>query len=172
MHAGVYRVRQFVSALRAGQLASQERAFVNRYLTPAQQALFERMSAQDQCHAVAVAHTLYQQGWRDVELLQAALLHDVGKAGSGLCLLHRVLIVLLQAFWPAGLAWLAKEDRGWRRPFYCHVHHPQIGARLAAAAGSSPSVIALISAHQTSVNGQLDQIKEPLIALQAADNNH
>ncbi len=168
----VYRVRQFVSALRASRLSTQERTFVNQYLSPAQQVLFERMSVQDQSHAVAVARALYQQGWRDVALLQAALLHDIGKADSGLSLWHRVLIVLLHAIWPAGLTWLAQEDGGWRRPFYRHVHHPQIGARLAAEAGSSPSVVTFIAAHQTPVNGRLDPIEAPLIALQAADNDH
>lgn len=168
--AVVYRVRQFFAAITAGQLLETDQVLVEGYLTPAQQALFEQMPDSDQQHALAVARTLLDQGWSDLELIRAALLHDVGKAGGDLHLGYRVAIVLLRAFWPAGLKWLAATDGGWHRPFHIHQHHPEIGARLAAAAGASPQVIELILRHQSTVDRY--EYGGRLAALQAADESH
>lgn len=167
--AAVYRVRQFLMAITAGQLSEADRALVNTYLTPAQRALFERMSENDQQHAASVARTLLSQGWRDPYLIQAALLHDVGKADGGLHLGYRVAIVLLRAFWPAGLKWLATTNSGWRRPFHVHQHHPEIGARLVAQAGSSPWVAELVLRHQAPADGH--ESVRGLRALKAADES-
>ncbi len=165
--AAAYRVRQFFAAVKAGSLSEADRALVQRYLTPAQLQLFERMPANDQQHAIAVASRLLDWGWHDQTLIQAALLHDIGKADGGLNLAYRVAIVLLRAFWPAGLEWLAASDTGWRRPFYIHHHHPEIGARLAAEAGSSPRVVELILQHQSPANTRGESGE--LMALKAAD---
>ena len=167
--ASVYRVRQFVAAITAGHLSEADRNLIETHLSPAQQALFGQMPENDQQHAVVVARKLLDWGWRDTELIQAALLHDIGKADGGLRLAHRVLIVLLRALWPAGLSWLAGADAGWRRPFYVHLHHPEIGARRAAEAGSSPRVVDLILSHQSSFESHADT--NELAALQAADEN-
>ena len=167
--ASVYRVRQFFAAVTAGHLSEADQGLVERYLTPAQQRLFERMPANDQQHAIAVARTLLDWGWDGAEVVQAALLHDIGKTDGGLHLVYRVAIVLLQAVWPAGLRWLAGADAGWRRPFYVHLHHPEIGARLAAEAGSSPRVVDLILSHQSPFKSHADM--NELAALQAADEN-
>lgn len=168
--AAAYRVQQFLAAVTAGQLSTADWALVARYLTPAQLALFKCLPENDQQHALAVARTLLDQGWKDTELIQAALLHDIGKMDSGLHLMYRVAIVLLRALWPAGLRWLAASDRGWRRPFHIHQHHPEIGARLAAEAGASPRVVELILHHQSPACGGADA--RELAALQAADENH
>lgn len=163
----VYRVRQFFAAVTAGHLSEADQGLVERYLSPAQQRLFERMPANDQQHAIAVAHTLLDRGWDGAEIVQAALLHDIGKADSGLRLVYRVAIVLLRAAWPAGLKWLAAADAGWRRPFHVHLHHPEIGARLAAEAGSASRVVELILLHQSPAASQGEM--NELTALQAAD---
>ncbi|MFQ5855651.1 MAG: HD domain-containing protein [Anaerolineae bacterium] len=167
--AAAHRVRQFFAAVTAGQLSGADRSLVETYLTPAQRALFERMSANDRQHAIAVVRTLLARGWHGPDLIQAALLHDVGKADGGLHLGYRVAIVLLRAFWPTGLQWLAATDSGWRRPFHIHQHHPEIGARLAAEAGASPRVVELILRHQSPADGH-ESIRG-LAALKAADES-
>jgi hypothetical protein len=91
------------------------------------------MSPNDQRHAVAVARTLRRAGYDHPALLQAALLHDVAKS-MGQPIIHRVLIVLLKAFWPSALCRLGQPSGQpssfpwWRRPFIIYAHHPAIGA--------------------------------------------
>lgn len=165
--AAVYRVRQFFAAVTAGQLSGADRVLVESYLTPAQQALFERMPQSDQQHAITVARTLLGWDWRDSDVIQAALLHDIGKADGGLG--YRVAIVLLRALWPAGLKRIAADDTGWHLPFHIHQHHPEIGARLAAEAGSSSRVVRLILLHQSPAD--MDDNTGTLAALKAADEN-
>lgn len=167
--SAAYRVRQFFAAITAGEPTRADCALVERFLSPAQQRLFKRMSRNDQNHALAVARRLIGKGWSDVELIQAALLHDVGKAGSGLHLGYRVAIVLLRAFWPAGLERLAASDHGWRRPLHVHQHHPESGARLATEAGSSSRVVELIRQHQSPADA--DESPTELAALKAADDS-
>ncbi len=148
---GLYRVRQFFAQL-SPQVSAETDRMVQAVFSPQQAALslFQRMSLADQQHAIAVLHTL--QGWEETEptLLQAALLHDVGKA-LGQPLLYRVIIVLLQTLWPTVLERLTDaplDCSAWRRPFVIHAQHPQIGATWAEEAGCEPLVVKLIDHHQ------------------------
>lgn len=141
-----HRVRQFARALRPC-LSDADRAVVRQVLTPAQYALFARLAPTDQRHAVEVCRRVRAGGVSDREVLQAALLHDVGKAGSDLRLWQRVIAVLLDAWAPRLLCWLAAKGP-WRRAFRTYLRHPERGARLARLAGSSARVVALIAAHQ------------------------
>jgi hypothetical protein len=158
--------------------------------TAGQRQLFERMSPNDQRHAVAVARTLQSAGHQQSALLQAALLHDVAKS-MGQPIIHRVLIVLLKAFWPAMLARVSESASQPMRsydssltpgvhpsreafilhPFIIHAHHPAIGAAWAAQAGCDPLAVRLIARHQETLIGQPANEEEKLLAaLQWADD--
>lgn len=185
----LYRAYQFFIALRAylpgwagglrGELSAADAQLVRSILTTAaQQRLFEQMSPNDQQHGLAVVRLLQQAGHQQTALLQAALLHDVAKC-LGQPILHRVLIVLLEAFWPGGLDRLAAvsphcnidQVGGWRRPFVIHAQHPVLGAAWAEAAGCEPLVVGLIARHQDSLDKNLsDQANHLLAVLQWADN--
>jgi len=180
-----YRVYQFFAAFKASLptwaggvrsgLTGDDQALLSSILTmPAQQHLFTRMPPNDQRHAMAVAHTLQQAGHTDLALMQAALLHDAGKS-MGQPIIHRVLIVLFAAFWPAALKWLARDTTPnlaleqiswWRRPFVIHAHHPAIGAEWAAQADCDPLAVNLIARHEELATENDDL----LAALQWADN--
>jgi len=184
-HPALYRVYQFFVALKASLptwvggvrngLTAADAILVKSILTtPAQQHLFTRMPPNDQRHAIAVACTLQQAGHTDKALMQAALLHDVGKS-IGQPIIHRVLIVLLNVFWPAALNGLSRDTTNnlaleqiswWRRPFVVHALHPAIGAEWAAQADCDPSAVNLISRHEEKPDSQ-DRL---LDALQWADN--
>jgi hypothetical protein len=180
-----YRVYQFFVALKAGLptwaggvrngLTDNDKALVTTILTtPDQLHLFNRMPPNDQRHAIAVARTLQQLGHNENSLMQAALLHDAGKS-IGQPIIHRVLIVLFEAFWPAALQWLSQDTpktlaleriSWWRRPFVIHAHHPAIAATWAAQADCDPLAIDLIARHEESTNEE----NQRLAALQRADN--
>lgn len=182
-----YRSWQFFTALGAkthAPLTTTDRQWLDSILTtPAQRDLFFGMSANDQRHGLAVARTLQQAGQVELALLQAGLLHDVGKS-LGQPIIHRVLIVLLTACWPTLLIRLSTAPplvdhsvgrRGfscwwWRRPFVIHAQHPAIGASWAAAAGCEPLAGRLIARHQDRVTVIWNIEDRLLLWLQWADD--
>jgi hypothetical protein len=179
MPSAVYRAYQFFVALRAylpgwaGGIPQQlspadENLIGSILLTPAQRDLFNRMPPNDRRHALAVTRTLQQAGHTAQPLLQAALLHDVGKS-LGQPLTHRVLIVLLDAFWPALLGRLSQptQTNRWLRPFVIHARHPLIGAEWAATADCTEIAVSLIARHEEKINLTDDKL---LATLQWADN--
>lgn len=107
------------------------------------------MELQDQRHSLNVFYQLSEAGHDDRELLQAALLHDVGKARAGLGICHRVAIVLLRAIRPGLVRGIGSADRrSWRNPFWVHQHHGQLGAELVARRGGSKKLVELVRHHQ------------------------
>ncbi len=155
--------------------------------TPAQQQLFACMSANDQRHALAVARTLQQAGYTDIALLQAALLHDVGKT-LGQPIMHRVIIVLLEIFIPNLLQRLSRGPSlastppptshlspltshfSFLTPFIIHAQHPHIGAAWAEAAACQPLAVCLIARHQDQIEVIFTPEEYLLTLLQWADN--
>jgi hypothetical protein len=181
-HPALYRVAQFLAAVKAGLPAwaggatfptGEELALICSILpAPAQQRLFDQMPPNDQRHALAVVRTLVQAGHNHPALLQAGLLHDVGKS-RGQPIMHRVLIVLLEAFWPAALQRLSASGGGdwWRHPFVVHAEHAAIGANWAGEAGCDRLAVRLIARHQDKLAAEASGEEERLLAaLQWADD--
>lgn len=167
---GLHRVRQFALALRARatQAAVEDLA---QNLDPRQQELFDQMPSMDQRHCLAVFRALREGGQTDPALLQAALIHDAGKALGPVGIRHRVTAVLAKALSPRLWEKLDGGPGSWQYPFRVHRHHAALGAELAAKAGCSPEVVWLVAHHEDDqVEGQArDGIGARLAALQAAD---
>jgi hypothetical protein len=144
------------------------------YLSPAQAALFQRMSASEQRHGLAVLEAIEKEGRAGATLGQAALLHDAGKTGAYLRLWHRVTTVVLHVLAPGALPRLACDEPGsWRYPFFIQYHHAERGAKMAGQAGSGAMVSALIHWHHTPPDQtDLDAYGRSLLAaLRSADDN-
>jgi hypothetical protein len=196
MHPALYRSYQFFVAVKASlpvwaggrvhTLSLEDTELVQTYLPqPQQQALLGAMPPNDQRHAVAVARTLKSAGHTHLALMQAALLHDVGKS-MGQPILYRVMIVLFEAFWPAALERLGHVNAPangvlieaeinkiswWRRPFVIHARHPQLGADWATEAGCLELASQLILYHQEKPAEQFTTEEAQLLAaLQWADS--
>ena len=150
----LYRTRQFWLALRPdSRHADLENAatFLNRE----QMALFVCMQPSEQAHSLRVLQALLERGEQDKDLCVAALLHDIGKTRRPLHLWERIWIVLAQAVYPGCVAHWGREPDGqadqvewWRKAFVVAAQHPQWGAEMAAAAGTSSLAVALIRRHQ------------------------
>ncbi|MBC7261195.1 MAG: HD domain-containing protein [Chloroflexi bacterium] len=169
-----YRVRQFLAALGLFHAPVDATALTD-YLNAAQMELFQSMTTAEQRHAIAVLHTLQKAGHGEEALVQAALLHDVGKVGGDIKLWHRVATVLLQTICPALLQRLALDNpRSWRYPFFVQLHHAQRGAEMTAQAGTHPLAVALIRWHHTPPEqSSLDSRGQALLAaLRAADETN
>jgi len=168
-----YRIRQFIWALRA-EAHIQQVPDLGDYLNTEQLDLFLRMSRADQRHSLAVWQALKENGATDPFLLQAALLHDVGKTGADLSVWYRVAIVLLESLCPGIVARLAADCPGsWRYPFHVYCQHPSRGAELARAAGALPLVIDLIREHHASSSTTLEpEVAWRLELLHRADRSN
>jgi putative nucleotidyltransferase with HDIG domain len=115
--------------------------------------LFKQMQSSEQAHSLWIFRQLRQQlSGVDLDaqhdLLVAALLHDVGKSRHPLQLWERVVIVLGKALFPNLVQqWGTQPPDGWKRPFVIAAQHPAWGAEIAAQAGASPLVVALVRRH-------------------------
>lgn len=137
------RVGQFIGHLTA-RVRADEAELARRMLPGAAWPLFADMPVADRRHGLDVAVRLLAAGHDDPDLLAAALLHDAAK-GRRLRLWHRVAGVLLEALAPRSLARLASPDpRSWRHPFHLYLHHAELSADAARAAGCSERTVGFI----------------------------
>src|SRR5579859_4840764 len=176
MRRARYRLGQFAAHLFPRPLSADEAAEVERVLGQPLAALFRRQTTGEQVHAWRVMQTLAGGAGayaRQPELLQAALLHDVGKSQSPLSLADRALVVLARRFVPtAAERWGHGPPRGWRRPFATALCHADWGADLCAQAGAPPLTVRLIRRHQSALATPLTPEDEMLTLLQAADDDN
>jgi hypothetical protein len=125
-------VRRFLGSLKPGGPPPADEAWARDALLAGERPLWDRMSAPDRRHAVAVARraeaALGPRATRPV--VAAALLHDVGKVESGLGTFARVGATLVAAV--VGRKRLARRSGRLGR----YVRHDAIGADLLTAAGS------------------------------------
>ena len=144
-----YRLWQFGERLRASVCGVDERPAA-AVLSPSALRLFRRMSPGDRQHALQVLERLRAEGQWPNSVEQAALLHDVGKSGARLTLVHRAVVVLLPRLSPRALERLAGAGTpSWRHPLYVQLHHAELGAALCAEAGCPPETVALVRSHQS-----------------------
>lgn len=112
------------------------------------QALFAAMPVEDRRHGLQVMAALRASGTTDLPLLQAGLLHDLGKAEARVGIVHRAARVVLARRAPGVWAWLAGTPTGWRRPFWAVANHPERGAVWIASAGGTDDLVELVRNHE------------------------
>jgi hypothetical protein len=165
---GFYRVRQFTRGLRA-HVTAADMAQVAHWLPAAALPLFTAMPLDAQRHSLNVLHTLASGDKINADLAAAALLHDCGKVaaaegGMPLGLWQRGPVVILDRVVPRlTYRWETNTPtQGWRYLLFVQHHHPEIGARWAAAAGCSELTCWLIAHHEIPP----EQLVAPQIALE------
>ena len=176
MRRARYRLGQFFAHLRPRPLTPAEKAEVEGVLGAGLAQLFRRQTAGEQAHSLRVMRTVAKAGGPYAarrELLQAALLHDVGKSVAPLSLADRAVVVLARRLAPgAAQRWGEGEANGWRRPFVTARQHADWGADLCAEADALPLMVDLIRRHQTPLANPAKPEDEMQAALQAADDDN
>ena len=126
------------------RVSPADREWAHRQLPAGAAGLFDAMPVADQRHGLDVARRLLAASHDEPDLLAAALLHDAAK-GHRMRLWHRVAGVLLDAAAPGVLRRLAStEPDSWRYPFHLYLHHAELSADAALAAGCTARTAALI----------------------------
>lgn len=154
--------------------AATELNVVRAHLPESLWPLFERMSPSDQAHSIRVFQALIKMGHTDLDLLTAALLHDVGKCLDKPNVFERVMVVLANRIAPGRvLTWSEGRAKGWKRAFVIAHQHPEWGADLVAQHGGTDATVQLIRHHQrpASDTGN-DDFSRRLSLLQAADSEN
>lgn len=119
-------------------------------LGPALWPLYAQLPVNDQRHGLDVLETVMQlEGQPDRLLQQAALLHDVGKAGAQFSVMERSLTVFLRAASPRLLELLRRARPGFARRHDIYVDHARIGAERLRAAGAN-ELAAVVAEHHDS----------------------
>lgn len=165
------RVRQTILALFAWSRPADDMLAAD-HLPPALFTLYQRMSRSDRQHHLRVFKTLLHRNHHHPALLQAALLHDVGKTRVRFTIIDRIIAVLVKKLLPRHFKkWSQGEPRGWRKALIASAHHPAWGAEMVATAAGDELVVELIRHHQSPVSAEMEPtFKTLLLQLQAADD--
>jgi len=165
------RIRQTLQALTAW-FRPVEDELAAQYLDVAEFALFMMMPRSERQHHLRVLKVLLRRGHRQLPLLKAALLHDVGKTQVRFSIPERILAVVVKKLCPRCFErWSQGEPRGWRKAFVTSAQHPVWGAELVADIGCDAEVVWLIEHHQDKLAGlPSTEYEQWLVQLQAADD--
>lgn len=125
-------VRRFFGFLRARPLTPSEQDSVSEALTAPLASMFFRQRPEDQRHALDVASRVGDRS----DLVEAALLHDVGKSATDLGVVGRSAATL----W--SVTGLGMPTR-WRR----YLDHGRLGAAMLEDAGAGPVAVAFTRHH-------------------------
>ncbi len=146
MTSARHRVGQFWRHASA-RVSEQETAAAQQLLGPALSPLFVQLPVNDQRHGLDVLETVTRLDSQPGRLLQqAALLHDVGKAGARFSVVDRSLMVFLRALSPRLLQVLLRARPAFARRHQIYVDHARIGAERLRAAGA-PELAAVVAEH-------------------------
>lgn len=129
-------VRRFFGTLTARPLTPAEQQRAAGWLRDAEAGLFWRMPPADQRHALTSAETVAASRPDRVDLIRAALLHDVGKRHARLGVIGRVTASLLD------LTRLPAPGR-----LRTYLAHGPLGAAELAEAGAEEVVVAFAADH-------------------------
>ena len=143
-------MRRFLGSLRPGGPSAADDAWAVAALTPAEVALWRRMSTADRRHGVDVAlRTDAGLGARATRpVVAAALLHDVGKIDSALGPFRRAAATVLAMVRGQGAVVAATRHRdGELGRIGRYLRHDENGAGLLAAAGSDALTVAWAGEH-------------------------
>jgi putative nucleotidyltransferase with HDIG domain len=164
--SALHRVGQFWRHASA-RVSEPERDTAAQVLEPALWPLFAGLPVNDQRHGLDVLETVTRlEGEPDRLLQQAALLHDVGKAGAEFSVLDRSLTVLLRGAPPRLLRMLLQARPSFARRHDVYVDHARIGAERLRAAGA-PELAAIVAEHHAT-----DPASEVTRRLQRADGRN
>jgi hypothetical protein len=145
----IHLAKRFFGSLRPGGPGAEATTWVAAVLSPAELALWARMSGPDRRHSYQVARDVERALGHEATapVLAAALLHDVGKLDAGLRTYGRVVATLSAAVAGHEMAdfWVTRS--GFTRKVGLYIRHPRSGGDMLELAGSDPLTVAWTRQH-------------------------
>ena len=120
----IYRIKQFFWGF-VEKLNDDDRLLIYKYLCAYEVKLFYMLPRNEQVHSIKVAKRVIfeskNRGINDSCLVKAAFLHDIGKIDSGLNVINKSILVILNKFMPSILVKLIKL-----KAVNAYYNHPEI----------------------------------------------
>lgn len=140
----------FLRALWPADVSAADDDSVRRALTPAEYSCWSSMPRADRREGLRTMRRLTDELGPDVQnlVVAAALLHDAGKARSGLGPVGRALATLATITMPKRVEQWGHIG-GWRGRVCTYSRHDREGERVLRSAGARPEVAAWAGAHHT-----------------------
>ncbi|AKL96263.1 HDIG domain-containing protein [Clostridium aceticum] len=157
----IYRIKQFFQGATA-KIYDEDINFINKYLSTEEKNLFFQLRKGEQRHCLNVAYGCHQEEPNHLNLIKAALLHDIGKIGSNLTLINKSFVVILQKL-------SLKENilpPFLKKALHYKNNHAEIGYQLLLHLGLDEQVLYLVRNHHVE---NIEGLKEMKI-LQHFDN--
>ncbi|CAB4790952.1 MAG: HD domain-containing protein [Actinobacteria bacterium] len=139
--------KRFFVALWPVAPSSQDLEWAESLLWEGERGLFATLPNHDQRHLIGVARRvdaslgdLSEERW-----IAAALLHDVGKAQSGLGPIRRAFATIWIEL--KGVDGLALSQRAWSRRVYVYFQHPSLGCEDIRSCGGHEEAALWAKAH-------------------------
>lgn len=159
------------------RLPRNDQVFIKNYLNEAGRFLFNQMAVMDQIHSVRVARYIIQEaavrkGLNLDSLVQAALLHDVGKVKGDMSRGHRIVVGIIRRLFPQKRQKWGRRDKTSALCYalYVDLIHPSRGGYMAESMGINPQVVSLIKSHHDPVLTESDTPELNLLKLADAKN--
>jgi hypothetical protein len=151
-------VQRFFKALNA-KISIADEEFVRKYLSKQEQILFYKQRLADQRHSLDSAYYILRDTssskWANKHILiNAALLHDIGKTYVFLPLWVRPVCVILEKYLHSFYIYLGKKgksQKSWKiiKYFYAYQFHSEIGVEILSEIDADPKVLELIELHHS-----------------------
>jgi putative nucleotidyltransferase with HDIG domain len=140
----LYRVKQFFKGVTAPE---PDTGLIDIYLNQDEAKLFMKLPRYEKRHAVDTAMTIrkFHCVANEDILVKAALLHDIGKVGSGVGLIKKSILVLMNRVFPSASHRLA----GKLKMFHIYYNHHAIGAEMLRRINTCEHVVLLVEHHQS-----------------------
>lgn len=145
----MHRIKQFFKGITA-YFSCYSDEIADRYLNIREKEKFMELPKHERAHALNTASIIESfnlQRNREV-LIKAALLHDIGKAGSSIGLIKKSVLVLTDKFFPYFSHKLSLKIN----MFNVYYKHPDLGAEILKTTGTDERVILLVKYHHSEDN--------------------
>lgn len=123
----IYRIKQFIWGITA-RINEDDKMLIDIYLDEHEKKMFYSLPTYEQAHSIRVAREVIREskerGLYDIIVIKAALLHDIGKINTGLNIVTKSIMVIMDKLFPKFIKRLTFLDI-----VYAYYNHPEMALK-------------------------------------------